>query len=225
MPSWPIHLAMAKKLNQTLNLSNDFIIGNVLPDVLNGYEIENPSYIVHSDTTHYRLNKHQQKYNIHTDYFINQYKENLNNDVILGYLVHLLTDSYFNMYTHQYHIIVKNDQRLTILKNGNILEDKNIIPWQLKQSDFKIFGQKLINDNALGSKPKASNHLLQEIAQIKECPLTENDLNKTIIKINNLIDNKEKYDQKSYQMFTEQELSDLFQACYFHIIKCLNQII
>jgi len=36
MPSWPIHIALANKLNKKLNLGDDFILGMDLLDVLAG---------------------------------------------------------------------------------------------------------------------------------------------------------------------------------------------
>ncbi len=224
MPSWPIHLAMANKLNKELNFSNDFIIGNVLPDVLNGYEIENPSSIVDSSITHYRLNQAKKKFKIDIDYFINNYKEQLTRDIITGYLVHLITDSYYNTYTHKHHIIIKNDQRVTILKDGSILKDENITPWQIKQNDFKLFGQKIINDKKLGPKIDKNNMTLENALKIKECPLTKEDLDRTIHKINKLINSQNKYNKENYQMFTEEELEELFENCYNYILEYLNKI-
>ena len=224
MPSWPIHLAMANKLNKKLNLSNDFIIGNILPDVLNGYELENPSSIIDSSITHYRLQQATKKYKIDTEYFINQYKKELNNDVIIGYLVHLITDSYYNTYTHKHHIIIKDNERLTILKDGSILNDETVTPWQIKQNDFKIYGQKVINDKKIGNVINKNNTTLENIIKIKECPLTDEDLNKAIYKINKLINSQTKYNKENYQMFTEEELEQLFEDCYDYIIQYLNKI-
>ena len=39
MPSWSIHLSLANKLKNSLKLNDEYIIGNVMPDVLIGYLI------------------------------------------------------------------------------------------------------------------------------------------------------------------------------------------
>ena len=55
MPSWPIHVALAHKFNKKLNLGDDFILGNVLPDVLDGFIFE-PSNITDKNLSHFRIN-------------------------------------------------------------------------------------------------------------------------------------------------------------------------
>ena len=31
MPSWPVHIALARKLKRKYNFSDDFVLGNVMP--------------------------------------------------------------------------------------------------------------------------------------------------------------------------------------------------
>lgn len=96
MPSWGIHLATAKKVLEKIEISekNDFIFGNVLPDIENGYLIKEPSNIVNHKVTHYDLYP-QEKF-IGFNKFYKLYKDNLDNKVVLGYLVHLMTDNLWN---------------------------------------------------------------------------------------------------------------------------------
>jgi hypothetical protein len=81
MPSIAAHMIVAKEIGKRLNInSNDFIIGNILPDIIkeddSHYKIQNKMYLVPN---------------------ISKYLEesNLNNDLYLGYLVHLLLDKHF----------------------------------------------------------------------------------------------------------------------------------
>lgn len=54
MPTWAIHLSIAKKLNTKLNLSKDeFLFGNILPDIPNGYYIKDISSITSYNETHF----------------------------------------------------------------------------------------------------------------------------------------------------------------------------
>ena len=45
MPSWAIHLGVTTKINEKIKLSesekNIFLLGNILPDILNGHVIKN----------------------------------------------------------------------------------------------------------------------------------------------------------------------------------------
>ena len=53
MPSWPIHIAIAHKVNKKLNLNDDFILGSVLPDILDGYIIKS-SNITDKNLSHFK---------------------------------------------------------------------------------------------------------------------------------------------------------------------------
>ena len=214
MPSWPVHLAIAKKLSKKLNLGDEFIIGNVLPDVLQGWEIQNPSQIVNKKSNHF-----VKKLSIDIDSFLNKYKNEFKNPLVKGYLAHLMTDEFFNKYTYEKHILYKGDKVSLILKNGEIKTDFKEKPREIKQKDFKIFGQKLINDSLL-TNVKTNINLNNPI---KESPITKEDLNKTIIKINNLNNDKNSYDEKDYTLFTEKELLNLYNKCYESILKKLTE--
>lgn len=101
MPAWGIHLTVAQKINEKLGLPvNDFLLGNVLPDALNGYIVKNITNFKSYNDTHYIKVDSDNYVNLPKlpDYylFINKYKDKLNKPMILGYLVHLMTDYYFN---------------------------------------------------------------------------------------------------------------------------------
>ena len=55
MPSWGIHLGIANKLSQKIeNIDkNLFMFGNVVPDINNGYVVEDISKIIPHKITHY----------------------------------------------------------------------------------------------------------------------------------------------------------------------------
>ena len=56
MPSWAIHLGVTTKINEKIKLSesekNIFLLGNILPDILNGHVIKNISHIVPHKEAH-----------------------------------------------------------------------------------------------------------------------------------------------------------------------------
>ena len=43
MPAWGMHLLIAKKVSEKINIENynSFLIGNIVPDINNGYLIPN----------------------------------------------------------------------------------------------------------------------------------------------------------------------------------------
>lgn len=48
MPTWGMHLLVAKKLNKKLKIKdyNLFLIGNIITDINNGYLVQNVSKVI-----------------------------------------------------------------------------------------------------------------------------------------------------------------------------------
>lgn len=84
MPSIASHFACSDMVSKKLNFkSDDFFVGNILPDIIEGPK----------DICHYRRER-MGKYLIpDIEEFLN--KNNVNNDIMFGYLCHLLLDKHF----------------------------------------------------------------------------------------------------------------------------------
>ena len=82
MPSWAIHLGVTTKINEKIKLSesekNIFLLGNILPDILNGHVIKNISHIVPHKEAHIekpvQVGNHIE-YRYDLDGFLEKYKE------------------------------------------------------------------------------------------------------------------------------------------------------
>lgn len=207
MPSWPIHIALANKINKKLKLGDSFIIGNVLPDYYNGYIIDTPNKL-DKKTTHY-YNKELENY----DKFLKENKENIKNPLFLGYYAHLFTDSFYNKYFHQKHLLKKDDKYILILNDGKTINKKN--PWELKQQDFYNYGNYLINNTSF---------ILSNI-NTEKLPfnLKKDDINKITNKINDLFKSQNKEDK--YLVFTKEELNNLFENCYKELLSKINYLL
>ena len=84
MPSWPVHLVIAKKVNAKLKLNEDlFLYGNLIPDVDKGTKITR--YEAHYYNENLPFPTVPQEKMININKFINVYKDALNNPQILGY--------------------------------------------------------------------------------------------------------------------------------------------
>ena len=121
MPAWGIHLRIAKKINEKLKIKdyNNFLIGNIVTDINNGYIIKDVSKIINHRETHYYV---ENKANIgKTIYYdiercIEDNKDNLQNIVVIGYIVHLLADEYWNSLTYDKHGLFNNKNELIGIK-------------------------------------------------------------------------------------------------------------
>ena len=195
MPSWNIHLATASQLlsqNITKTIDVDaFLIGNILPDILNGLSIKNPSIIIPHQKTHYYHNKNEDVNLPNMKHFIKKYPKFYQNDVLLGYFTHLLTDYLYNSY------FINHFQENEHYTNEN------------KQHDFIKFGNEEMIEHIL--IPKYNDDILIQCQKI--LPVDKNDILQAIIFL------KEKRDiqQDEYILFSKDELYYLFYQNTFLI--------
>ena len=162
MPSWAIHLGVTTKINEKIKLSesekNIFLLGNILPDILNGHVIKNISHIVPHKEAHMekpvQVGNHIE-YRYDLDGFLEKYKEKFSNPLILGYYTHLLTDFYWNDLTYgQLGIFDENKNLIGIkLNNGKEYKCSKEEIRKIKTNDFKLFSN-YIYENKLAKVPK-----------------------------------------------------------------------
>lgn len=205
MPAWTIHIALARKLKPNDDL---FALGSILPDVLDGYLFP-PSHIISKNTSHYRIDK-----KIHPESFVNANKNNLDNPIILGYLAHLLTDSFYNEYTAKHHFI-KNGPKTLILLNNQKNAIKTPDTLRLKQREFAKYGHKLGQLGLLGNPLTISPKTFKCLHDLP-FDYTKEDINMAVKIINSLI-NTPSPQNIPYKLFTEEELDQVYNACYQHL--------
>ena len=89
MASAMIHLAVANEINKTLKRNNDLVlIGSIAPDI--------SKYIGESRAKSHFLDGNGDIPNINS--FLLKYKNNLKDDFVLGFLIHLYTDFFWYKY-------------------------------------------------------------------------------------------------------------------------------
>ena len=220
MPTWPVHLKIANRLKEKYNYTDDFILGNVIPDTMNGHIINNPSNIFHHAVTHYSTADFDDFLEINIDKFLEENKDKLDNEIILGTYIHLLADKYFNDCTKKNHFKTIGDTIYAILNDGTI-DEKNH-PMIIKQEDFRIFGECFIKNNEVGNKISLTKDTLK-LCKDLHYPIEKEDIDKTVDKINEIVDTKITEDEE-YKMFTEKELVDAYNSCYEMIDKTLYEL-
>lgn len=216
MPSWPVHIAIANKLNKNLNLNDDFILGNIMPDILDGYVIKP------SNTTEKKKSHYYSKQKINPECFINENKHELNNPIILGYLIHLLTDKFYNEATAK-HFINENNELYVVL-NNKTKAPKNLETFAMKHQDLEKYGQTLVNENKLGKKININNNTLNNIKALKKFTHTKSDIENTIKIINKWINNEININDHHYKLYSKEELDKIYNDCYKYIINYLRKL-
>lgn len=194
MPTWKTHIKIARELLKNLDLSETdqelFLIGNILPDINNLYVVKDIKVQIEHSITHYvydEIPSYQR--------FYNEYKDKMNNYIVLGYFVHLYVDYFWNDYFYK-----KN--------NLNISKDKIR---KIKQTDFLVYANKFINEKLYLNN---YDYILDNSKLISNISISKEDL----INVLNYFNNLKPTDLK-YAILNEKELDILFNNTLVNLQK------
>ena len=232
MPSWPIHLSIAKKVNEKLKLNKDlFYYGNLIPDVDKNSSINR--YQAHYYDKNLPYFNCPKEHMINIDLFLKDYKDNLSNPLILGYYCHLLADYYYNLkvYTTKWVCDEENNIIGIKLKNNKIVsldkEGKKNLRKKYKHGDFELYGKYIFNTIEI---PTNSEIIKDNIKYLKDNLLTDELVDyrikylKTDFIKNNKLTLKERLIKNNYKIFTKTELDKMLEECVNLIKKKINDI-
>lgn len=203
MPNWKIHLEVGKRLNESLKYQGEdyeeFLLGNILPDINNSYLVKNISVKYKHGQTHFSNTKKPTYEN-----FIEKYREKVViNPLFKGYYTHLMTDFIWNNDFYSKHNIQFGDD----IQNHDELR-------QTKQRDFKIYNNKFFKNNIIVSN---AEKLVQKISEIGEVSINKND----IIQVYEFL-REQKTEEKVYSFYNEEQLDELLDKTVAQIIENLE---
>lgn len=233
MPSWSVHLAIAKKVNKKLKLNDDlFLYGNLIPDVDKGTVITRYETHYYNEKLLFPTVPKEKMIDIKN--FLKEYKEKLNNPLILGYYSHLLTDQFYNekVYTSKW-VQDDNNNIIGIRFNNKILnidiDDKKRLKRKYKHRDFELYGKYLFNDGYV-SIPQNINLVKENAVYLKDKFLTDelidyrfNYLKNNFAKFNKL-SLSEKLFKHNYKLFTKKELDTIMEECIEMVINKIREV-
>lgn len=191
MPSHKIHLSIAQEINKKLKLDNDSImLGSVLPDLTIEYD---------HGLSHFQLEDVYPKNLANADEFIKKYP-NMKDDISVGYIIHLLTDKYYN--DVYYHTDVEGIEHNKYFKH-NLFDSYDI--YLLKHGYIcKIENKEIINN----------------IPDYREISFNKNYLNEYISKLNSDIDNT--MIDVQYKVEYQEFLDELYNGCIIYILDIID---
>lgn len=235
MPSWSIHLAIAKKVNKKIKVENDsFIYGNLLPDVDKNTNISR--YNAHYYNKNLTFQNCPKEIKIDVSKFLKDYSNNITNPLILGYYCHLLTDNFYNNIVYSKFWIQNSNYDIIGIKfrNGKIkkidIKDKKRLKRKHKHKDFELYGKYLYNQDILVPNLN-SDKILKNISYLKGNFLNEELVNQRInyLKNNfkdlNRLKLKEIVFKDRYYLFYKEELDTLLEECVKHILDELKKVV
>lgn len=213
MPSHKIHLAIAKRVNEKLKLDLDSVmLGSVLPDL---------TITKDHGLSHYQVAESYEDELANPDKFIKEYKNCLNNPVMVGYLIHILTDRYYNDIFFQKHCVFDEKGKACSVKLRNGMIKSPIKKY--KQSDFAKYDKWLLKNNYVSKFVD-----IKCVDNVKDLSVGKFDKEKLIEYIYNAnkeVDSPRLYRISSkflYTTLTKNELDKLFGDCCNYILDYLK---
>ena len=208
MPNWGEHLLIANKILKKIKLDeNLFLFGNILPDVQDGFLVKGISNIQPHKINHYDLNGENYNPNNKKEYevFYEMYSEKMDNPIIIGYLVHLITDSLWNDIFYNGKCVKENDKLIGFInKKGELIKGEKDYLRKNKQSDFGIFSS-YIYKNYNMKLPEFSLEVAKNANIIENININNDDVKKVVDYINETKTDAINQNQEM-QVFTIEEL-------------------
>lgn len=192
MPSHIIHIKIAQDINKKLRLDNDSImLGSVLPDLT-----------VNKDhgLSHFQY-KDEYPFNLaNADEFIKKYP-NLKDDISIGYIIHLLTDKFYNDWYYKKY-------RLKGISTTK----------EFKHNLFASYDEYLLKHYQL---IKFSDYnVISKIPNYKDLYFDKQSLEQYIINYNDGISSIK--NDLNYTIENQDELNNLYNDCLTYIFRYFN---
>ena len=227
MPSWITHLVVANEI-QTKE-RNEFIFANVMPDILEGYNVKKVSEIIRDYSTHFPKLKELNNIIVKLpdiEYFKEKYKNQMSNPIIKGFYTHLLTDYYWNNYAigkYFYNFDKEKDLVKLKLQDGN----EKICTWdeavKIKQKDFSQFTNYLKHNKKMKT-PIFTEKIEEYSKELDEFEYTKDDIKNTVAYIEELVQEENKEEKEEYSMFTKSELIQTLEENILWVKEKLEEL-
>lgn len=215
MPTHKMHMAIANEVNKYLKLDDDMImIGSVLPDL---------TMDKRHRASHFKNGEEGVEGTANPYKFLLKYKEKLKNPVMVGYLIHLLTDRYFNSYVFQNYYIYDENTHLIGIKFHN---EKVLLPIEKiryeKHRDFYVYDKYLVEHNKV--KSFSSTSCIKNIEDTEDAKFDTELIKKYIENANLDLEKASKgmfFKQLGceYKVMTLDDLNKQFDLCVAQILK------
>lgn len=218
MPSHKIHMAIAKKVNNVLKLDLDSVmLGSIMPDVCIGRN---------HTVSHYQNGKLGVDGTANPYLFIKKHKKDLNNPVMMGYLIHILTDKFYNTYAFTKWFIYDkdgNDAGLHFKHKDKLLPSEKVKYY--KQREFGLYDKWLLNH---GYVPKFSDYkCVDNVVDLKVAKYDKNSLKDYIKEANNDIYKLNVFSKLrlyNFKLTSKKELDRQFYLCIDYILEYIKNI-
>lgn len=217
MPTPMMHIAIAKKVNEKISFEKDLIyIGCLLTNWTN----------IDYYKSHFKGAEKGIGGLSEPDLYVEKYRKNLDDPIAIGYLIHLLTDRFWNKYMVNNVYLYDNEMQVVGVKTKKKKE------LTLNEESIHALKAKTYNkyDHYLLSKSLVDDIKLKkiELPSIEEIIITEEELNSKIDEFNkNIKDQKKKIKLPSlsnkYSLINQKEFEDNIERCANYVYSYLRR--
>lgn len=207
-----LHYAIIKKVNNSLNRDLDkLMLGSMLPN-LTKYE---------HNLSHFRGDNVM--CDIHA--FVEKYNHLMNNDVVLGYFMHLLIDNHFKNFMNTEILTYDDDKNVTGyifngIKKNNTLDGIK----KLMKQDYQLYGEYLMLNGLVDSY--TGDECVKDVVDLDECKVDTNILYDTVIAHNlDVLKHKKKnffHRFKRYKVLPREMYDDLINKSVDYILSIVK---
>lgn len=185
MASSVIHMAVASEINKIIKVDNDkLLIGSIAPDI--SKQIGESKL-----ASHFLDNENDDVPNI--DRFLNKYRDNLSDDFVLGYFIHLYTDYLW----FKYFLTEVIDNDMVKKLDGTVVKCVGGMLCNYIYNDYTNLNKELlkeynIDQEIFNREPPTFDNIIKEIPMDKIKIIME--------KANVIIDNSKQYKEFVFNM-------------------------
>lgn len=215
MPTPMMHVAIAKKVNEKLNLEDDLLyIGCLLTNWTN----------VEYHVSHFKDEEGIEGLT-NPDTYVNKYEKLLDNPIVLGYLIHLLTDRFWNKYMVNNVYLYNNDMEVVGVKTKK-KKELTLNPESIHTLKAKTYNK---YDNYLVSKKMVSNinEKVLDLPAVEEIKITTMELDKKIDEYNQLLKEHKKRIKlpslNKYSLLNQKEFENNLERCASYVYSYLRR--
>lgn len=214
MPTPRLHISIANEVNKHFNYDNDqVLIGSILPDqtttdhIISHYQKDIDGIAGAANANKFLKDKH------------------LPLDIKVGYIIHLLTDSYFNIFVFNNHCVFEKDTMIGYRKRNRIIKSDSDKVKEMKHKDSYTYEAYLLFNNKLPSIKNISS--IDKIKDFNNIKFNKESLKNCINVLNRDVNKDYKIRRllffPRYYLISKREMNLFYNSCIKYIIGYLEK--
>ena len=218
MPTPMMHVAIAKKVNEKLFLEEDLLyVGCLMTNWTN----------VEYHVSHFKEEHEGIEGLCNPDKYISKYQDKLDDPIVIGYLIHLLTDRFWNKYMLN-NVYLYNEENKVIGVKTKRKKELNVPQesiYELKKKTYDNYDNYLIGKNLVD----LITEKILILPHLDEIKITTEELDQKIYEYNKLVKDQKKknnfltFNNNRYSLINQKEFEENLERCAGYVYSYLRR--